>query len=198
MKIILTILLSITTVMFAQDRPELPGWGIYAGGGSMGVLADDIEGVTWGRVIAVPVIGISRGLWAGPVPLSVGAGLGQRGYSQEADFFGYTMKTESKFTTVDLWATVPYPVGPVLIQAGLVAGISVAGTATMEMDGEETEVDLSETLPDPDLGLLVGLAVPINDNIGVNVGYAHGITNHGDDDMKWGFNGIFALVGYNF
>ena len=27
MKIILTILLSITTVMFAQDKPELPGWG---------------------------------------------------------------------------------------------------------------------------------------------------------------------------
>tara|TARA_A100001011_G_C14175649_1_gene784541 strand:+ start:100 stop:240 length:141 start_codon:yes stop_codon:yes gene_type:complete len=46
MKIILTILVSMTTVMFAQDQPELPGWGIYVGGGSMGVVADDMESVT--------------------------------------------------------------------------------------------------------------------------------------------------------
>ena len=36
MKIILTILVSMTTVMFAQDQPELPGWGVnYLAGESM-------------------------------------------------------------------------------------------------------------------------------------------------------------------
>ena len=48
MKIILTILLSITTVLLSQEKPQLPGWGVYVGGGSMGVVADDMEGVTWG------------------------------------------------------------------------------------------------------------------------------------------------------
>ena len=206
MKIILTILLSITTVMLSQDNPELPGWGVYVGGGSMGVVADDMEGVTWGRTIGVPMLGISRGLWAGPVPLSVGAGLGVRGFSQEAPNYDFltgeqdgTMKTENKYTTLDIWATVPYPVGPAVLQVGFAMGMSLSGKSTTNFAGTEIEFALeSDMLPDPDLGLLVGLAYPINDNIGINLGYAHGITNHGDDSMKMNFNGIFALVGYNF
>lgn len=202
MKTILTLLLSITTVMFAQ---ELPGWGVYVGGGSMGVVADDMEGVTWGRIVGVPVLGISRGLMAGPVPLSVGAGLGKRGFSQEmttVDFFTGeegTSKSENQYTTLDIWATVPYPVGPAVIQAGFIMGMSLSGTSKSEFLGTELEIDLEgEMLPDPDLGLMVALAYPVNDNIGINVGYAHGLTNHGDDSMKMNFNGIFALVGYNF
>ncbi len=205
MKIILTILLSITTVMFAQDKPELPGWGVYVGGGSMGIVADDMEGVTWGRTVGVPILGISRGLWAGPVPLSVGAGLGKRGYTQEmttVDFFTGEegeSKSETQFTTLDIWATVPYPVGPAVLQVGFVMGMSLSGTSTTDFLGTEVELALEgDMLPDPDLGLMLGLAYPINDNIGINVGYAHGLTNHGDDSMKMNFNGIFALVGYNF
>ena len=205
MKIILTILLSITTVMFAQDKPELPGWGVYVGGGSMGIVADDMEGVTWGRTVGVPILGISRGLWAGPVPLSVGAGLGKRGYTQEmttVDFFTGEegkSKSETQFTTLDIWATVPYPVGPAVLQVGFVMGMSLSGTSTTDFLGTEIELALEgDMLPDPDLGLMLGLAYPINDNIGINVGYAHGLTNHGDDSMKMNFNGIFALVGYNF
>ena len=204
MKIILTILLSITTVMFAQDKPELPGWGVYVGGGSMGIVADDI-GATWGRTVGVPILGISRGLWAGPVPLSVGAGLGKRGYTQEmttVDFFTGEegeSKSETQFTTLDIWATVPYPVGPAVLQVGFVMGMSLSGTSTTDFLGTEIELALEgDMLPDPDLGLMLGLAYPINDNIGINVGYAHGLTNHGDDSMKMNFNGIFALVGYNF
>mgnify|MGYP001377637250 CR=1 FL=1 len=205
MKIILTILLSITTVMFAQDKPELPGWGVYVGGGSMGIVADDMEGVTWSRTVGVPILGISRGLWAGPVPLSVGAGLGKRGYTQEmttVDFFTGEegeSKSETQFTTLDIWATVPYPVGPAVLQVGFVMGMSLSGTSTTDFLGTEIELALEgDMLPDPDLGLMLGLAYPINDNIGINVGYAHGLTNHGDDSMKMNFNGIFALVGYNF
>ena len=205
MKIILTILLSITTVMFAQDKPELPGWGVYVGGGSMGIVADDMEGVTWSRTVGVPILGISRGLWAGPVPLSVGAGLGKRGYTQEmttVDFFTGEegeSKSETQFTTLDIWATVPYPVGPAVLQVGFVMGMSLSGTSTTDFLGTEVELALEgDMLPDPDLGLMLGLAYPINDNIGINVGYAHGLTNHGDDSMKMNFNGIFALVGYNF
>ena len=205
MKIILTILVSMTTVMFAQDQPELPGWGVYVGGGSMGVVADDMEGVTWGRIIGVPVLGISRGLMAGPVPLSVGAGLGKRGFTQEMpnyDLLGEEdgiVKAENQYTTLDIWATVPYPVGPAFIQAGFIMGLSLSGTSTSDFLGEEIELELTgDMLPDPDLGLMIALAYPINDNIGINVGYAHGLTNHGDDIMSMNFNGIFGLVGYNF
>ena len=205
MKIILTILVSMTTVMFAQDQPELPGWGVYVGGGSMGVVADDMEGVTWGRIIGVPVLGISRGLMAGPIPLSVGAGLGKRGFTQEmttVDFFSGeegTSESENQYTTLDIWATVPYPVGPAFIQAGFIMGLSLSGTSTSDFLGTEVELELEgDMLPDPDLGLMIALAYPINDNIGINVGYAHGLTNHGDDSMSMNFNGIFGLVGYNF
>lgn len=205
MKIILTILVSMTTVMFAQDQPELPGWGVYVGGGSMGVVADDMEGVTWGRIIGVPVLGISRGLMAGPVPLSVGAGLGKRGFTQEMpnyDLLGEedgTVEAENQYTTLDIWATVPYPVGPAFIQAGFIMGLSLSGTSTSDFLGTEIELELEgDMLPDPDLGLMIALAYPINDNIGINVGYAHGLTNHGDDSMSMNFNGIFGLVGYNF
>tara|TARA_Y100001970_G_scaffold288888_1_gene417580 strand:- start:167 stop:742 length:576 start_codon:yes stop_codon:yes gene_type:complete len=191
--------------MFAQDKPELPGWGVYVGGGSMGIVADDMEGVTWSRTVGVPILGISRGLWAGPVPLSVGAGLGKRGYTQEmttVDFFTGEegkSKSETQFTTLDIWATVPYPVGPAVLQVGFVMGMSLSGTSTTDFLGTEIELALEgDMLPDPDLGLMLGLAYPINDNIGINVGYAHGLTNHGDDSMKMNFNGIFALVGYNF
>ena len=206
MKIILTILVSMTTVMFAQDQPELPGWGVYVGGGSMGVVADDMEGVTWGRIIGVPVLGISRGLMAGPIPLSVGAGLGKRGFTQEMPNYDFlsgeedgTVKAENQYTTLDIWATVPYPVGPAFIQAGFIMGLSLSGTSTTDFLGTEIELELEgDMLPDPDLGLMIALAYPINDNIGINVGYAHGLTNHGDDSMSMNFNGIFGLVGYNF
>jgi len=206
MKIILTILVSMTTVMFAQDQPELPGWGVYVGGGSMGVVADDMEGVTWGRIIGVPVLGISRGLMAGPVPLSVGAGLGKRGFTQEMPNYDFmtgeedgTVKAENQYTTLDIWATVPYPVGPAFIQAGFIMGLSLSGTSTSDFLGTEIELELEgDMLPDPDLGLMIALAYPINDNIGINVGYAHGLTNHGDESMSMNFNGIFGLVGYNF
>jgi len=206
MKIILTILVSMTTVMFAQDQPELPGWGVYVGGGSMGVVADDMEGVTWGRIIGVPVLGISRGLMAGPIPLSVGAGLGKRGFTQEMPNYDFlsgeedgTVKAENQYTTLDIWATVPYPVGPAFIQAGFIMGMSLSGTSTSDFMGTEIELELEgDMLPDPDLGLMVALAYPINDNIGINFGYAHGLTNHGDDSMSMNFNGIFGLVGYNF
>ena len=78
-------------------------------------------------------------------------------------------------------------------------GMSVSDTSTSEILGTEIELALEgDLLPDPDLGLMVALAFPINDNIGINVGYAHGLNNHGDDSMKMNFNGIFGLVEYNF
>ena len=172
----------------------------------MGVVADDMEGVTWGRIIGVPVLGISRGLMAGPIPLSVGAGLGKRGFTQEMPNYDFltgeedgTVKAENQYTTLDIWATVPYPVGPAFIQAGFIMGLSLSGTSTTDFLGTEIELELEgDMLPDPDLGLMIALAYPINDNIGINVGYAHGLTNHGDDSMSMNFNGIFGLVGYNF
>ena len=110
-----------------------------------------------------------------------------------------TVKTEYQYTTLDIWATVPYPVGPAFIQAGFIMGLSLSGTHTSDYFGTEIELELEgDMLPEPVLGLMIALGYPINDNIGINFGYAHGLTNHGDDSMNMTFNGIFGLVGYNF
>ena len=47
MKYLLTISLAITTLLVAQDEPQMPGWGVYAGGALNSITMDpEQEGVT--------------------------------------------------------------------------------------------------------------------------------------------------------
>ena len=49
-----------------------------------------------------------------------------------------------------------------------------------------------------DLALLLSAAYPLNEKIGLNVGYAIGLEDHGSDGTSMKFDGLFVLLGYNF
>ena len=115
MKYFLTIVLAVSSITFAQDAPQIPGWGVYVGGALNGVTVDpEPEGMTYGRELNLPFVGVSRGIQIPgfPIPLLVGAGLGKRGFNSENDDADF--KSSSSTDWLDVWATIPYPVGPVL------------------------------------------------------------------------------------
>ena len=201
MKYILTLALAISSITIAQDAPQIPGWGVYVGGAMNGIAVDsDPEGLTYGRELNMPFVGVSRGIQIPgfPIPLLVGGGLGMRGYNVEYD--GTDAKGSMSSNWLDVWATVPYPVGPVIAQVGLVYGTGLgSGKSKYEANGETTEEDLEGEFGDEtDLGLLLGGAYPINEKIGINFGYALGLKDHGSDGMEIKYNGLYLLLGYNF
>ena len=60
---------------------------------------------------------------------------------------------------------------------------------------EEIDADFGENT---DLALLFSAAYPLNEKIGLNVGYAIGLEDHGSDGTSMKFDGLFVLMGYNF
>ena len=197
MKYLLTLTLVLSSLTIAQD--ELPGWGVYVGGGLGGMTMEEDEGVTMGYEPALPFIGVSKGLELG-VPLIVGVGLGKRSYNMEMDFYGYKITQKVAFDYIDVSAYMPYPVGPGAAMVGFLFGSPLqTGKATMEMDGESEEEDIEDADMDPDYGLVLGYSFPVGDKIAINAGYYLGLADHGDSDtgaMK--FNGLFCTVGYSF
>ena len=116
------------------------------------------------------------------------------------EYDGIDFKSSNSTNWLDVWATIPYPVGPVIAQVGLVYGTGLGtGVNKTEMNGETTEEDLEGEFGDvTDLGLLLGAAYPINEKIGINFGYALGLKDHGSDGVKMQYNGLYLLLGYNF
>ena len=100
---------------------------------------------------------------------------------------------------LDFWATIPYPVGPIIAQVGFVYGTDLgSGKGKIEMNGETTEEDLEGEFGDnTDFGLLFGGAYPINEKIGINFGYALGLQDQGSDGITMKYNGLYFLIGYN-
>ena len=193
-KILLTLTLPICLLM-GQDKPELPGWGVYGGivmatasGDSLD--SDDVEAAT------LPAIGVSKGVWLGSIPLSVGVGIHPRGYHM--DMMGIEIDMQANF--LDLWAQVPYPLGPVFLGAGAHVGTFLGGKSTTKGEVFGIEIDEEEDLPDDafglDFGVNFGVAYPIGDT-GAQVGalYVLGLSEH---DMGIKFNGLFLNAGYSF
>jgi len=186
--------------MVAQD--ELPGWGVYLGGGLGSMSMDEVEGVTVGYEPALPFIGVSKGVMLG-MPLVVSVGLGKRAYNSEADLMGMKWKTGIALDYLDIAAYMPYPVGPGFAQVGFLYGNPLnSGTMSMSIDGGDTETaDLTDEMAesDPDYGLILAYGYPVTEQINVNAGYYLGLADHGDSEtgaMK--FNGLFLFLGYNF
>lgn len=189
MKVLLTILLTISTFMMAQD--ELPGWGVYVGG-IMGSATMEEDAFEMSSVLAIPQLGISKGMSLAGIPLIVGAGLGKRAYGVKIEFFELEMDSEVKMNFLDLWATVPYPVGPLVAQAGVVYGHGL-GSGTQSIEGTDTDLE-GEFGDITDFGLIFGANYPVTESIGVGAGYYLGLKDN--DGMK--FNGILFNLGYNF
>ena len=201
-KVLLLIALPVCLVM-GQEQPELPGWGVYVGYAMMGASGDslDVDGAE-NETVNAPGFGISKGVWMGSIPLQVGVGLHPRGYKLEVDADGAHMHTEINAQYLDLWAQMPYPVGPAFLSAGFNVGTHIGGTSKVELEvgGYELsdEVDLEAGDFGLDFGLNYGLGMPIGDT-GAQVGvlYVMSLTEP-MEDAGFTWNGLFFNAGYSF
>ena len=133
-------------------------------------------------------------MFLGGVPLIVGAGYHPRGYTYEFDnaFTGSKTEVETQVNMLDVWASVPYPIGDrAILQAGFLLGTCLGGT--QKTDDEEEDIDDIEG--ELDYGIMLGGGFAITEQIGVNVGYYIGLAEF-DEMMK--FNGLIFNLGYNF
>ncbi len=191
-KVLLTLALPVCLVM-GQDQPELPGWGVYGGVVIANASGDSLEGA---EAVNLPGFGISKGVMLGGLPMQVGVGIHGRGYHMDSD----GMHVELKANYLDLWAQVPYPVGPVFLGLGFNVGSFIGGTQKVEAEfyGLEIseEADLESDALGLDFGLNLGVAYPIGDT-GAQVGalYVLGLAEPADG-IK--FNGLFLNAGYSF
>ncbi len=191
-KVLLTLALPVCLVM-GQDQPELPGWGVYGGVVIANASGDSLEGA---EAVNLPGFGISKGVMLGGLPMQVGVGIHGRGYHMDSD----GMHVELKANYLDLWAQVPYPVGPVFLGLGFNVGSFIGGTQKVEAEfyGLEIseEADLEDDALGLDFGLNLGVAYPIGDT-GAQVGalYVLGLAEPADG-IK--FNGLFLNAGYSF
>ena len=191
-KVLLIVTLPLCLVM-GQDAPELPGWGVYGGVVIANASGDSLEGA---EAVNLPGFGISKGVMLGGLPMQVGVGIHGRGYHMDSD----GMHVELKANYLDLWAQVPYPVGPVFLGLGFNVGSFIGGTQKVEAEfyGLEIseEADLESDALGLDFGLNLGVAYPIGDT-GAQVGalYVLGLAEPADG-IK--FNGLFLNAGYSF
>ena len=180
-------------LVMGQDQPELPGWGVYGGIVMASASGDSIDGV---EAVNLPAFGVSRGVMLGGLPMSVGVGIHGRGYHMESE----GMHVELKANYLDLWAQVPYPVGPLFLGVGGHVGAFIGGTQKLEVDfmGYEfsEEADLESDALGLDFGANLGVYYPIGDT-GAQVGafYILGLAEPAEG-IK--FNGLFLNAGYSF
>ncbi len=86
-----------------------------------------------------------------------------------------------------------YPVGPLTLNAGFLAGTFLSG----EAKALGITADMDEGPDGLDYGLLLGAGyqLPVMNNaLGLHVGYYLGLAEH--DGVK--FNGVYMNMGYNF
>ena len=189
-KSIIMLLLPISLIMGQEDMPELPGWGVYVGYGLMSASGDSLpDDVT---TVGLPGFGVSKGLMVGPLPMQAGIGLHGRGYKIESE--GATGEMTANY--LDVWANVPYPVGPAFLALGINVGTFLGGKTKTEGAGFSLTTDLEDDALGLDFGLNVGLGMPIGDT-GAQVGvlYLLGLAEPTDGLT---FNGIFFNAGYSF
>jgi hypothetical protein len=122
----------------------------------------------------------------------------------EADFGDLTMSDTWNLQYLDLWAQMPYPLGPVFLGVGVNVGMYVGGTVETELKGsflgedfnESESYDLESDAMGLDYGLNLGVAYPIGDT-GAQVGvlYVLGLV---ESNAGATFNGLFFNAGYSF
>jgi len=199
-KLFMIIALPVCLVV-GQDQPELPGWGVYVGYGMMGATGDDFDPDSMTTSNA-PGFGVSKGVWLGGLPLQVGMGLHPRGFKMESEFGDLTSSNTWNLQYLDVWAQMPYPVGPVFLAVGLHVGSFIGGTVKSELSGEfygfdmseSSELELESDALGLDYGLNVGVAYPMGKaQVGVLA-----VLGLSESDIGATFNGLFFNAGYSF
>ena len=180
MKKIIIFLLLITTV-FAQDESSSP-WSIYGGITSGGF--EDADGRSTGLSLGVGYQLNDN--------LSIGGGLSHRGgkFDDEVSGVDGNVKYEIKGNALELWSSYS------LMQSerfSLSTGLIYAHIYEFEVElfGSSVTVDESED----DYGFYVGGSIPLKNNLGLNIGYYHGLKDN-EDTPK--FNNVWFELGYSF
>ena len=213
LKQLLTILL-FTGLLFGQEQ-SIPGWGFYGGMGMNNVKmsgsdADDLTP----KALTGTLVGVSKGVALGGIPLFAGAGLGQRGFKveeteTEESFIGQMssdVKGETSLNYLDVWMVMPYPIGPGVAWAGPSVGMFLNGKSKVDMKIEMNGVEMANESLDEDIesgpgddkadyGIIIGYSYPLpimNGKLSLNGGYYLGLMDH--DDIT--FNSIFAHISY--
>ena len=204
MKIVLTVLF-ICSLALPQD---LPGWGFYGGMGMNNAKISE-SGAVSPKPLTGVLVGVSKGVMLGGMPLFVGAGLGQRGFkieesqTDEETGMSMSMKVATSMNYLDAWVVMPYPVGPGLAWAGPTAGMFLNGKMKMKMEmdflgipiSESMEEDIDEGPDEPEFGIIIGYSYPLpimDGKLNLNGGYYLGLIEH--DDIT--FNSMFAHISY--
>ena len=147
-------------LIMGQEQPELPGWGVYVGYGMMGATGDDFDPDSM-TTLNAPGFGVSKGVWLGGMPLQVGVGLHPRGWKWESESDGFTSLQDWKLQYLDLWAQMPYPLGPVFLGIGVNVGMYLGGTAEVgfkaDILGFEVDESFTQDLADDAFGLDLSL-----------------------------------------
>lgn len=177
--LIITLVL-LSTFSFAQESETSP-WSVYAGLTSAGF--DDSDGRTTGLSAGVGYTINDK--------ITVGGGLSHRGgkLDMSVEDTGLTGSVDVKGNAIELWMSYS------LMQTdkfSLSAGPIYAHI--YEFEAEFNGITVTESESDSDYGIYLGSSFPIKENMGLNVGYYHGLKD--EDGMK--FNNLWFEVGYNF
>ena len=187
-KIAICFLLLLTTV-FAQDDTTSP-WSVYGGYASMGIGEeyDFYVNMDSGRTN-----GFTLGFgYALNEKITIGAGLGQRGFSIDVtDLTGNDLDLsgilKAKMKGVEFWMSYT------LMDNGnfsLWAGPLYAHL--YQSTGSFAGISESESITDSDYGLMFGGSVPLRGNISINAGYYRSL----DDHEIEGMNNFFLELNY--
>lgn len=174
-KLVLTIIF-LSALSFAQDESSSP-WGVYGGITSAGTSESD------GRTT-----GLSLGFsYAANDKLSFGAGLTHRGgsFNDQEDGGSFDINANA----IEFWSSYP------LMQSdsfSLSTGLIYAHIYEYEVEFSGMNVSVDET--DNDYGLFLNGTIPLQDNLGLNIGYYMGLRDM--DGEK--FNNLWLEVGYSF
>jgi len=160
--------------------------------------------------------GANFGVQYTKLPVLIGVGMSMRGTVISTD--GSDYKATMAMNYLDISVLYPYTVGPGAAFAGLNIGMNLSATVNSDAPGaEEEDWTKSDCTMDADgkaiscmngldYGLLLGYTYPINDDMGVSIGYYLGLADFtagagGGSDGKDDYsadkhNGILVNVGY--
>ncbi len=161
--------LAIITMFSFMVAGEM-GLSVYGGLGMTNVSSDDDNSVSGSKM------GLNLGVTYDKLPVIVGAGFSMRG-AKEDDI-------TLKLNYIDLMALYPYAAGPGSAWVGLDIGINMS--AKYDNDGTETDLkdsDCDDCINGLDYGLLFGYTYPLNETMGVSLGYYLGLGDWSGDGM---------------
>ncbi len=182
MKKVILVMLIMTSMSFAQESETSP-WSVYAGLTSAGF--DDSDGRTTGLSAGVGYTINDK--------ITVGGGLSHRGGKLEVEWDGTDIgNVDVKGNAIELWMAYSLMNTDTF---SLSAGPIYAHIYEFEAKvNGPNGMSVTESESDNDYGIYLGSSFPIKENMGLNVGYYHGLKD--EDGMK--FNNLWFEVGYNF